>query len=587
MFSYFAGMKVKLQGKSTHWVYLTFLILIFVGCKQNRNANEEAADMILYNAFIYPVIGDPIHNGALVIKNGKIHGIGESEIILKNWKSTSSDLIDCKGAFLLPGIIEGHGHFSSLGANLLNLDLLETTSWDEIVDSVEARASKSIQGSWIVGRGWHQEKWNASVEPNVNGYPYHDTMSAVSSKNPVMLTHASGHSLFANQAAMVAAGVSLETPDPAGGKIVRDLHGTAIGIFEENAMDIIQKAYKEYQASRTQEEVKAEWFKAIEEVQKHCLAFGITSFQDAGSTFEEIGRYDQLAKQDSLHLRLWAMLRQPLAEMEGHLNGFPIIRSGNDKFTCRTIKAYIDGALGSYGAWLHDQYLDRPGFNGQNTTPTEEIEGIAELCINSGMQMAVHAIGDKANRTVLDIYEDAFTTNPDKKDLRWRIEHAQHIDPSDIPRFKELNVIASMQAIHCISDAPFVLKRIGHERAENGAYIWKSLLDAGAIIANGTDAPVERVDPIQNFYASVTRRRLDNGQEFFPEQTMTRTEALKSMTWNNAYSAFEEDIKGSIEPGKWADLVLFSQNLLSCEENSILNTKVLMTIVGGEVKYRR
>jgi predicted amidohydrolase YtcJ len=401
-----------------------------------------------------------------------------------------------------------------------------------------------------------------------------------------MLSHASGHAIFANHAAMLAANISHETPDPQGGRIVRDKQGTALGVFEENAMGLIQDAYQDYQSKLSTEEKTEVWYKAIDEVQEHCLSYGITTFEDMGSTFEEIDRYNELAKKDSLNIRLWAMLRQPYDEMKDHLQGFPIIRSGNDMFTCRAIKAYIDGALGSYGAWLLAPYNDRPESTGQNTTPVEEIKEIASLCIDHGMQFGVHAIGDRGNRTVLDIYEETMKAHPDKKDLRWRIEHAQHIDPADIPRFKKLNVIASMQAIHCTSDAPFVVKRLGEERARVSAYPWRSLLDAGAVIANGTDAPVERVDPIPNFYAAVTRRRIDNGMVFFPEQAMTRKEALNAYTLANAYAAFEDDIKGSLEPGKWADIVLLSQNLLTCADDSIPKTKVMMTMVGGKVKYR-
>ena len=579
-------MRVIVKIKGAEWVGLIFLVVFNLSCQQNAMI-EEKAEIIFHNAFVYPVSSNPIKDGAVAVSNGEIIGIGSSAEILSKWAGDDTELHDCNGMFLMPGFIEGHGHFSSLGLNLIHLDLLATTSWNDIIDSVSIRTSSSPPGSWIVGRGWHQEKWRDEVTPSIDGYPYHDSLSLISPENPVMLTHASGHSLFANKAAMDAAGISRETPDPAGGRIVRDQRGTAIGIFEENAMAIIEKAHKDYEASLTQEEITTEWFKAIEKVQEHCLSIGITSFQDAGSTLEEISRYRLLAEKDSLEIRLWAMLRQPLQELEGKLDGFPIIRVGQDKFTSMTIKAYIDGALGSYGAWLYEPYLERPGYTGQNTTPVEEIEAIAELCMNKGMQMAVHAIGDKANGTVLDIYEEKFKANPDKKDLRWRIEHAQHIAPRDIPRFKDLNVIASMQAIHCTSDAPFVEKRIGFKRAEEGAYVWRSLIDHGVVLANGTDAPVERIDPIANFYASVTRRRPDTGESFFPEQSMTREEALKSYTWNNAYAAFEEDIKGSLETGKLADLVLLDQNLLTCPEDSILVTKVMMTIVGGEVKYKR
>jgi predicted amidohydrolase YtcJ len=279
------------------------------------------------------------------------------------------------------------------------------------------------------------------------------------------------------------------------------------------------------------------------------------------------------------------MLRHPLEELKGHMEGLPIIRSGTDMFTCRAIKSEVDGALGSFGAWLLAPYSDKPGFTGQNTTTIYDVKGITDIALAHNMQMCVHAIGDRANRVVLDIFENALTTSPDSQSLRWRIEHAQHLHPADIPRFKHLGVIASMQGIHCTSDAPFVVKRLGEERARTGAYAWRSLLDQGVIIANGTDAPVERVDPLPSLYASVTRKRIDNGQVFFNEQSMTRAEAIYSYTLGNAYAAFEEDIKGSLEPGKWADIVLLSRNIFTCDEDSIPDAKVLMTMVGGKVKF--
>ncbi len=577
-------MKVKMQNKRPGWMIILPCILFLFSCQTNK---KLSAEMILHNAYVYPVKGDPIENGAVAILEGKIIDVGKSDDILKKWKTPHEDLIDCKGAFLMPGFIEGHGHFSSLGYNLIQLDLLETHSWQEIIDSVAARVAKAKPGEWIVGRGWHQEKWNTPVNPNINGYPYHDAMSKISPNNPVMLSHASGHAVFANQAAMDAANISTETPDPPGGRIVRDQQKKALGVFEENAMSLIRTAYDEYQSKLPTEIKVKEWHKAVDKVQVHCLSYGITTFEDMGSTFEEIHEYDKLAKKDSLNIRLYVMLHQPYNEIAGHLEGFPIIRSGHDMFTCRGIKAYIDGALGSFGAWLLAPYDDRPGYTGQNTTSLDEIKNIANLCINNGMQFAVHAIGDKGVRTVLDIYEETMKAHPEKKDLRWRIEHAQNVDPADIPRFKELNVIASMQTIHCTSDAPFVVKRLGEERARVSAYPWRSLLDAGAVIANGTDAPVERVDPIPNFYAAVTRRRLDTGQVFFKEQAMTRKEALYSLTMANAYAAFEDDIKGSLETGKWADIVLLSQNLMTCPEDSIPKAKVIMTMVGGKIKYRK
>ena len=352
-------------------------------------------------------------------------------------------------------------------------------------------------------------------------------------------------------------------------------------------MRIIDGAHIDYRNALTAEKRNEDFMNAIHAVQQHCLQYGITTFEDAGSTFIEVRTYDSLAQSDALDIRLWAMLYEPMDKMAGKMGGLPIRRSGHDMFTCDAIKTYMDGALGSYGAWLLEPYADQPNTTGQIVTPVDTIQQIAALSMEKEMQLCVHAIGDKGNRTVLDIMEAEMQKNPSKKDLRWRIEHAQHVDPQDVPRFKQLGVIASVQAIHCTSDAPFVEKRLGEKRARESSYPWRALLDAGAAVANGTDAPVERINPFPNLYASVTRRRPDTGQVFYKEQAMTRAEALYSYTLANAYAAKEEDIKGSLEPGKWADIILVSENLFTCPEESILQAKVEMTMVGGKIKYKR
>jgi predicted amidohydrolase YtcJ len=273
--------------------------------------------------------------------------------------------------------------------------------------------------------------------------------------------------------------------------------------------------------------------------------------------------------------------------MDGKLNGFPWLNLGDYHLTVRAIKSEVDGALGAFGAWLLKPYADKYGFSGQNTTPLEEVDKIASLAAKHQLQFCVHAIGDRANKEVLDIFEQKIIQMKGKESPRWRMEHAQHLDTLDIPRFKKWGIIASMQGIHCTSDAPFVVKRLGVERSRTGAYPWRSLIDNGALIANGTDVPVEEIDPIACFYASVTRKRADTGFEFFPEQRMSRKEAISSYTLWNAFAAFEENDKGSLSIGKLADMVVLSNNLLTCSDEDILNTKVLMTIVGGEIKYRK
>jgi predicted amidohydrolase YtcJ len=570
-------------NRKMRYLFVLFILnVLLVACADS--VEDSQADMLLHNGVIYTLSEEQPFVDALAIKDGDIIAVGTKEEVFQ-LQGDSSKVVDLEGAFAMPGFIEGHGHFSGLGKSLIELNFLKVKSWDEVVDMVAEAAKTAEPGAWITGRGWHQEKWVASPEPSILGYPFHYQLSEVSPDNPVMLRHASGHSLFANAKAMELAGVNVETPDPAGGEIVRDASGAAIGVFEERAMNMVMEAYKSYEESLSKEAVDAKWYKGIELAEEECLRKGVTSFQDAGSKYFEISRYNEMAAAGELDLRLWVMLRHPYEEMKDNMQGLPIIDAGDRFFSCRAIKSEVDGALGAYGAWLLKAYRDKKGFTGQNTTPISDVKSIAALAMEHDMQMCVHAIGDRANRVVLNIYEEQFNTHPDKKDLRWRIEHAQHLDTADIPRFREMQVIASMQGIHCTSDAPFVEKRLGEERSRLGAYPWRSLLDAGVTIANGTDAPVEDVDPIECFYASVTRKRADNGFEFFPQQRMTREEAIYSYTLGNAYAAFEEDYKGSLETGKVADIVVLSNNLLKCSDEEILETRVLKTIVDGEIKY--
>jgi len=553
------------------------VIFCFVACQQ-----ESSIDMIIHSGNIYTVNSDIPYVEAVAIKNGRIINIGSNDDI-KNLSTKETKMIDAEGAFVMPGFIEGHGHFSMLGKSLQELNLLKTKSWDEIVSLVEEKAKTAKPGEWISGRGWHQEKWTAYPGQTFFGYPDHKKLSEVSPNNPVILIHASGHGLFANAKAMEMANISVETIDPAGGAIIRDNQGEAIGVFEERAMSMIRSLHQDYLNSIDPQERQEKWEESIELAMEECLKKGITSFQDAGSSFKEIEDYTTMAKAKELDLRLWAMIRRSSKEMSGRLASIKTINAGDHYFTCRAIKTEIDGALGSYGAWLLDPYDDKKDFVGQNTTSLEEVKAIASLANSNDMQLCIHAIGDRGNQEILDLIEKEY---PESKDKRWRMEHAQHLAVDDIPRFAKLGVIASMQAIHCTSDSPFVISRLGEERAKFGAYPWRSLLDAGAIVTNGTDAPVEDVDPLASFYASVTRKRTDHSEAFFPEQSMTRAEAIESYTLSNAYAAFEEKDKGSIEEGKLADFVILDTNLMECTDEEILGAEVLYTIVGGEVKYK-
>ncbi len=555
---------------------------LLINACANRPKPTHAATMVLFNGNIFTADSNKPKATALAIRGDSILYVGD-DAGAQALADDETELVDLKGTFAMPGFIEGHGHFQGLGLSLQNLNLINTQTWDEIVDLVAAKAGTTQAGEWIEGRGWHQEKWTEPAGQTVNGYPYHDALSAASPQHPVVLRHASGHALIANDHAMQLAGISKETPDPLGGRIVRDASGRLTGVFEENAMSLITKPLNTWKNQRTEAEKQAAFDHTVELAAEACLKNGITSFQDAGSDFWEIDQYRRLAESGKLPLRLWVMIGQPQPQDYAKLADYPQIGLGNGYLTVRAVKAYLDGALGSYGAWLLEPYADKPGHYGQNTTPVADILSLAGACRKYGLQCCVHAIGDRGNREVLDVFEK--NLGPGQTDQRWRIEHAQHLDVADIPRFQQLGVVASMQAIHCISDAPFVVKRLGEARARTGAYVWRSLIDSGAHLANGTDAPVEDVNPLPCIYASVTRNRIDSEIVFFPEQKMSREEALLSYTLWNAYAAFEEKEKGSLTPGKRADIVVLSKDLLHCSDSDILETRVLRTIVGGRQRW--
>jgi len=493
-------------------------------------------------------------------------------------------VIRLQGRLAMPGFIEGHGHFVGLGHSKMMLDLRGAKSWDDIVRQVETAARTAAPGAWIVGRGWHQEKWQRPPEPNVDGYPTHTALSRVSPKNPVVLTHASGHMSFANAEAMRLAGVDASTKSPAGGEIPRGPDGQPIGVFRETAQGLIGRAHAAAERTRTPEERQQNLLKAIELASEECLYKGVTSFQDAGSAFDTIDVFARLAGQGKLPIRLWVMARDDNARLAQRLADSRRIGAGNNHLTVRAIKRSIDGALGPHGAWLLEPYEDLPGSTGLNTSSIESIRETARLALQHNYQLCVHAIGDRANRETLNIFEEAFRSNRIPESRRWRVEHAQHLHPDDIPRFAKLGVIASMQGVHCTSDAVFVLRRLGPRRAEQGAYVWRTLLNSGAVVTNGTDTPVEDVNPLDSYYASVTRK-LPSGAAFFREQTMTRDEALRSYTRDCAYAAFEETLKGTLAPGKLADVVVLSRDILTCPEEAIRSAKVVYTIVGGKVLY--
>ncbi|HEX9692397.1 MAG TPA: amidohydrolase [Gemmatimonadales bacterium] len=568
-------MHVAMLARRT--MVLPFVAVTAIGCASEP---DVAADLVLRNGKIVTVDADLPEAEAVAILGDTILAVGSDRDIAA-YIGRETQVIDLDGKLAIPGFIESHGHFTGVGTAKLQLDLMHVANWDEVVSMVEAAVGDRPAGSLIAGRGWHQEKWDRPPPGNIEGLPTHHTLSAVSPNNPVILRHASGHAAFANAKAMEMSGITRNTLNPRGGEIVRDADGNPTGAFRETAQGLLGLATELATANAPPPDPRHIIELAVEE----SLSKGVTSFQDAGSGFETIDLLKTMADEGNVGVRLYVMIRASNDQLAARLESYRLIGYGNNHLTVRSIKRSIDGALGSHGAWLLEPYSDKPDSRGLNTSTIESVTETARLAALHGFQLNVHAIGDRGNRETLDIFERTFRANPDKTDLRWRIEHAQHLHPDDVPRFAALGVIAAMQGIHATSDAPWVEPRLGGQRAREGAYVWESLLESGAVVSNGTDAPVEDVNPIASYYATVSRKTKD-GTVFYPEQRLSRIDALRSYTINGAYAAFEEDVKGSLRPGKLADITVLSKDILTIPEDEIPTTKVVYTIVGGRVMYR-
>ena len=534
------------------------------------------ADTLLISGTIYTADDANTKVEAVVIKDGRFTFVGDLAAAQSKAGQDHRHLA-LGAATAYPGFIEGHGHLSSLGEAITNLDLNGVDSYQTIVGMVADAAAKASPGQVIKGRGWHQSKWSKEPSVTVDGFPTHRSLSEVSPNNPVFLGHANGHTALVNQAAMDALNLTYNTPTPDGGIIVKDGKGDPTGILHENAVDL---AYPLIALSTDSAKT------AILAAQDHAFRWGITNFHDAGAGSTDIEAQRALDASGDLKLRIYTMVSaQDDVLTDYWLARPPVIADDDSRLTIRSFKAVMDGALGSRTAWLHQPYTDDPGTSGVQTFDEKRLVDIMNRSNAHGWQINTHAIGDKANTVVLDAIDKATLT---QRDHRSRIEHSQHLLPSDIERFSKLGVIASIQAIHMSSDRPWAIDRLGIERIKSGAYVWRDLLDAGVHIANGTDVPVEPINPIANFYASVARKTLkglpDDGYEI--GQKLSRHETLKSMTLWNAYAAFEEAEVGSISVGKRADMTVTDQNLMTVDENKILATKPVMTVIGGEIVYQ-
>lgn len=564
----------------------TFIVLIawfLFSCGEK----QAPADMIISGGTIYTVDDGQSTVEAVAVSSGKIVFAGSSGEVQK-YKGDQTQMIDLQGETMTPGFIESHGHIMGLGYNEMNLDLMDTKSWDEIVERVKEAVGKAKPGEWIIGRGWHQDKWDKKPEKMVKGFQTHQKLSEVSPDNPVFLSHASGHAGFANAKAMQIAGVNqmsierMEKDMGEGGEIIRDELGNPTGLFNERAQSLIGKYIPE-----SSEETDS---KAFEMAMNACAKAGITSFHDAGASRKDIALFKKFKAAGNLKTRMYVMItgRDPELVYEWFRKG-PEVDS-TCFLTIRSVKLNCDGALGSRGAWLLEPYEDRPGWYGMPTISMDTVLSVSKAGLKAGFQVCSHAIGDRTNREVLDRYEIAFNENPDKaKDHRFRIEHAQHVHPNDIPRFGKMGVIAAMQAIHLSSDRPWAIDRLGEKRIVEETYVWQDLMNSGAMIINGTDVPVEPINPIACFFASVTRQTLDGKPEggYEPNQKMTREQALRSYTLDAAYGAFQEDYLGSIKVGKAADFTIFSKDIMTVPDNELLSTEIAKTIVNGKVVYSK
>ena len=553
--------------------YLLASLLSGVAASALR-AETPPPDVIYTNANIYTLDAARPRAEALAVAGDRIVEVGAMSEVLR-LRQPSTRVIDLRGKTVLPGLTDAHAHFAGLGSYALGrVDLSQTRSFDEVADVIGGRAKQVPNGEWIVGGRWDHESWPGRQLPT------HERLSAITPDNPVWITRVDGHAGLANAAAMKLAGVDRDTTPPPGGEIIKDADGEPTGLLIDNAEELITREMPGT-GQRTAD--------LLLKAQEMCLAVGLTGVHDAGVTPAEIDVYRQLETVGKLKLRVYAMVMGEHAISYFRENELLI----GDRLTVRSAKLLADGALGSRGAWLIEPYADRARdpdgrpYTGLTVMRTEFIRRVAEDGLRRGYQVCTHAIGDRANQETLNAYAVALSRRP-TGNHRFRIEHAQVLAPDDIPRFAQLGVIPSMQPTHCTSDMRWVYDRIGPKRAE-GAYAWASLRRTGVPIPGGSDFPVESHNPFLGIYAAITRQDAD-GQPlggWHPEQRMTRTEALRSFTLDAAYAAFQEDLKGSLDPGKLADFVVIDRDVMTCEPREILGTSVLRTVIGGETVYER
>jgi predicted amidohydrolase YtcJ len=533
---------------------------------------QQPADLIVTAAHIYTVDDARPEAHALAVRDGHILFVGSVRGAM-TFKGPSTRVVDYATETIVPGLIDAHAHLLGLGQALREVDLVGTSSYDEVIQRVAARAKEVPAGTWILGRGWDQNDWGDTR------FPTHEALSRAVPNNPVVLTRVDGHAPLANAKAMALAHVTAATKDPTGGRIVRLENGDPSGVFVDNAKSVVNRVVP----PPTHEETKQAVLAAVKEANR----WGLTAIDDPGVSRSTIETYEELAKAGQFTLRNYVMVADNAADLQYYMDKGPQSALYDGHLWIRSIKLYMDGALGSRGAALLDPYSDDPHNSGLLVSTPEHIRQVAIEALKHGFQVCVHAIGDRGNRVALDQFEAALKEVP-VADHRFRIEHAQILDHADIPRFAQLDVIPSMQASHATSDMYWAGTRLGVGRLY-GAYAWRSLLNTGVIIPNGTDTPVEPVNPMRTFHSSISREDADNWPPggWHPEQRMTRTETLKSMTIWAATAGFQEDMLGSLTPGKYADFVVLDQDIMTVAPEEILATQVVATYLGGAPVYER
>ena len=557
-------------------LFIASVLLLVLMPAPASQPTQSAADVVFKNGNVYTANDKSPKAQAIAVKEDKIVFVGTNEAAQK-YVGPNTRVVDLKGNTVLPGFTDSHQHLSGVGQREMTLNLEGTTSLDDFLAKVKARVDQTKPGDWVTGRGWIETHWKPPV------FPTRWDLDNVAPNNPVILGRADGHGAVANSAALKLAGVDKNTPNPFGGEISKDKQsGEPNGMLLDTAQGLVRRKVP----PTTPEDAE----RAVVLGVKRNIELGWTQIQDAGGSYADVEIFKKLYAAGTIKLRIYKAVHGPGVSATRLLAEGATIGAYGNRFTFRTIKVVSDGALGSRGAALFEPYSDATDTSGFLTVKAEELRPMLVDALRKGIQVETHAIGDRANRFVLDEYEAAFKAVPSAErkvaDPRWRIEHAQIVNPADIPRFVKLGVIPSMQPSHAIGDLFFAPSRVGIKRLQ-GSYAWESFIKSGVVVPGGSDAPVERGEPMIEFYAAVARKDQKgfSGEGWHPEEAVTRPQALKMFTIWPAYAAFEEKLRGTIEVGKLADLTILSADIMTIPAPEILKTRCVMTVINGEIVF--